>query len=238
MLAPFLGLLAGVQHALTGPDHMAGVAPFAAGSGRSAWRVGVRWGLGHATGASLAALAALALRAQLPGIEERLSGVSEIVVGFALMLIGGLGLHTAIRRHMHEDTHRHGPLVHHHWHFREPSVEAAQGAVATPAPADRLATVISPARHPHAAFWLGTLHGAAGLSHLFAVLPALAFPGWWQPLLYIGGYGLGSLAAITGFTAALGRLLPGHSERALRVSLGVASAASVIVGAVWITLSV
>ncbi len=237
MIALFVGLLAGVQHALTGPDHMAGVAPFAAGGGRAAWRVGVRWGLGHAAGASLAALAALAVRSRLPGIEERLSGVSEIVVGVALLLIGSLGLGTAMRRSMQDDTHRHGPLVHRHWRWRwreQPAEDIGAGC----ATGDTLAEASGPARHPHAAFWLGTLHGAAGLSHVFAVLPALALPGWGQPLLYLSGYGFGSLAAIAGFTAALGRLLPGNSERSLRISLGVASAASVIVGAIWITLSV
>jgi len=215
MLAPFLGLLAGIHHALTGPDHLAGVAPLAAGQGGAAWRVGARWGLGHVAGASLAALAALALRERIPGLEERLSGVSELVVGGALMVIGALALRAAVRLRLDDAPHRHGALEHRHWHV--------------PAP--------GPARHPHAAFWLGTLHGAAGLSHLFAVLPALVFPGWWQPVLYLAGYGAGSLAAITGFTALLGRLLPGHSERVLRLSMAVAGAASLLVGAAWITLS-
>jgi hypothetical protein len=227
MLAPLLGLLAGTHHALTGPDHMAGVAPFAAGQGRAAWRVGARWGLGHATGASLAALAALALRARIPGIEERVSGASELVVGGALMLVGALGLRAAIRAGHAQDRHRHGALEHRHWHAVEPHGHAAPG----------VHPATGPSRHPHAAFWLGTLHGAAGLSHLFAVLPALAFPGWWQPLTYLAGYGAGSLAAITGFTALLGRLLPGNSERVLRLSMGFASAASLIVGAAWIALS-
>jgi hypothetical protein len=39
--ALWLGLLAGGQHALTGPDHFAGVAPFAASRGKCAWRVGL-----------------------------------------------------------------------------------------------------------------------------------------------------------------------------------------------------
>ena len=237
MLAPLLGVLAGAQHALTGPDHMAGVAPFVAGQGRGAWRVGARWGLGHVAGASCAALVALALRSRIPGIEERLSGVSELVVGGALLVIGALGLRAAVRRGFTDHRHRHGPLVHSHWHARDAHGPApVAGPPARGAPAGS-ATAIGPARHRHAAFWLGTLHGAAGLSHLFAVLPALAFPGWWQPLLYLGGYGAGSLAALTGFTAVLGRLLPGNSERALRLSLGVASAASVLVGAVWIALA-
>ncbi|MBI5362186.1 MAG: High-affinity nickel transporter, partial [Planctomycetes bacterium] len=47
------GLGAGALHALAGPDHLAGVAPFAARAGRRAWRVGVAWGVGHAAGALL-----------------------------------------------------------------------------------------------------------------------------------------------------------------------------------------
>jgi len=44
----FLGLGSGALHALSGPDHLLGVAPHAVGRRRGAWRVGVAWGAGHA----------------------------------------------------------------------------------------------------------------------------------------------------------------------------------------------
>ncbi|MBM3984514.1 MAG: High-affinity nickel transporter [Planctomycetes bacterium] len=202
-----LGLLAGAQHAVAGPDHLAGVAPFAAGRGGSGWRVGAAWGLGHAAGAAAAAAVALLLRKTVPGLEQQISSFSEVLVGVVLCLVGALGLRAACTGRA--APHRHGALAHAHPHL---------GA------------------HAHAPFWLGCLHGVAGLSHLFAVLPALAFPGLLLPALYLGGYGLGSLAALMLFAGLLGRL-PAGSLRALRLSLGTASAASLAVGLAWLGLS-
>ncbi len=182
------GLLAGAHHALTGPDHMAGVAPLVARAERRPWRVGFSWGLGHAGGALLAAGIALALRSRIPGLEEQLSAVSERVVGIVLCVIGALGLRAALRR-------------------------------------DELRQA-----HPHSAFGLGLVHGAAGLSHLFAVLPSLALPGVALPAGYLGGYAAGCLGALTVFAAVLGRL---PRSRA-RLWLGLTSGASFATGIVWI----
>ncbi len=182
------GLLAGVHHALTGPDHMAGVAPLVARAQRRPWKIGFSWGLGHAGGALLAAGIALALRSRIPGLEEQLSAISERVIGVVLCVIGALGLRAAF-----------------------------QGEHARHA-------------HTHSAFGLGLVHGAAGLSHLFAVLPSLALPGVALPACYLGGYAAGCLGALTGFAAVLGKL---PRERA-RLWLGVSSAASLAVGLVWI----
>jgi hypothetical protein len=84
--------------------------------------------------------------------------------------------------------------------------------------------------HPHSAFGLGLVHGAAGLSHLFAVIPSLALPGFALPACYLGGYAAGCLGALTVFAAVLGRL---PRERA-RLWLGISSAASLCVGLVWL----
>jgi hypothetical protein len=183
------GMLAGAHHALTGPDHMAGVAPLVARAERRPWRIGFSWGLGHAGGALIAAGIALALRARVPGLEEQLSAVSERVVGLVLCVIGALGLRAALRR----EDERH--------------------------------------EHAHSAFGLGLVHGAAGLSHLYAVLPSLALPGVALPASYLSGYAAGCLGALTVFAAVLGRLPRKHA----RLWLGVTSGASLATGLVWIT---
>ncbi len=196
-----LGLLAGVHHAATGPDHLAGVAPFAADAGRRAWRVGVAWGLGHASGAGLAALAALALRASVPGLEQRLSAVSETLVGVVLCAIGFLGLVAVVRRRPHAHAHA------------DPSGRGRS----------------------RSAFALGLFHGAAGLAHLFGVLPALALPGRLLPAVYLAGYAGGSLAAIALFAAAIGAVgRTGSRAHAPRRWLAITSAASLAVGILWI----
>jgi len=188
------GLAAGAVHAASGPDHLAGVAPFAAREGRRAWRVGAAWGLGHALGALAGAAVALALRSAIPGFEESLSSVTERVVGVLLCLVGAFGLHVTLRRR-----------------------------------------ALPPPKHVHAPFALGGLHGIAGLSHLFAVLPALALPGTLLPALYLAGYALACLATLTVFATLLGRWI-GGPERPERLRVGVlcASAASLAVGLFWI----
>ncbi|MFN0242482.1 MAG: High-affinity nickel transporter [Planctomycetota bacterium] len=194
-----LGLAAGAHHALTGPDHLAGVAPLASSSVGGGWRpalrVGIEWGVGHAAGASLAAILALFLRSEIPGIDERLSAISETVVGVLLCILGVLGLSRALRRR--PGTHEHG--------------------------APR-------ARRSRPAVVLGLVHGAAGMSHLFAVLPALALPGKLLPAAYLAGYGAGSLVTIAAYAAVLGWLARDRG----RWVLGIGSAASVAVGALWI----
>ena len=50
ILAALADTLAGVVHTLAAPDHLAALAPFSVEARSQAWRVGVRWGLGHAGG--------------------------------------------------------------------------------------------------------------------------------------------------------------------------------------------
>lgn len=92
--------------------------------------------------------------------------------------------------------------------------------------------------HSHAgtSFSMGTIHGLAGSSHLFGVLPALAFPSRLSSLLYLAGFGLGAIAGMTAFSAAVG-LLSSRLRRHPRSysSLFYASSAfALVVGGVWL----
>lgn len=198
--AIWLGLAAGAVHAGTGPDHVAGVAPFAARRGRAAWRTGAAWGVGHAAGAGAAAAIALALRAHVPGVEESLSAWSERIVGVLLCLIGALGLRRVLRSPRSAGDHAHASAP-----VRDRSV-----------------------------FGLGLVHGAAGLSHLFGTLPALALPGTLMPVLYLSGYAVGSLALITLFAAGIGRLAPASKPHLHRGVVAVACASSLAIGLLWL----
>ena len=51
---------------------------------------------------------------------------------------------------------------------------------------------------------MGVLHGVAGSSHFFGVLPALALPTRAAALTYIGAFGIGTVAAMTAFAAVVG----------------------------------
>ena len=66
MTLALAALVAGFVHVLSGPDHLAAIAPYAVDGKTRAWRTGVRWGLGHATGALAVGLLMLAVREALP----------------------------------------------------------------------------------------------------------------------------------------------------------------------------
>ena len=71
MLTLITGLLAGALHVVATPDHLAILAPFSVEARRGAWRVGLRWGLGHAFGLVTFATAAWFLRARGRSEEDR-----------------------------------------------------------------------------------------------------------------------------------------------------------------------
>jgi hypothetical protein len=88
--------------------------------------------------------------------------------------------------------------------------------------------------HAGASFAMGALHGLAGSSHLFGVLPALAFTTRADSILYLTGFGAGAVMAMSAFTAAVGlldRLIPSrHSSGLLYAS----SAAALVIGGFWL----
>jgi hypothetical protein len=107
--AALAGVLAGLVHVLSGPDHLAAVAPIASDHRRAAWSAGALWGLGHSSGVLAVGLLALWLREQLP--IDAVSSWSERAVGVVLIGIGIWGLHRAFRRHVPSHTHVHASFL-------------------------------------------------------------------------------------------------------------------------------
>src|SRR5215831_2769280 len=181
--------LAGVVHVLTGPDHMAAVAPLAIADHKRGWFAGWTWGLGHASGVVVIALLAVLLRDMLPPIDF-ISSWGEKIVGGALIGIGLWGLRRSLD--VGASTHMHHGVPHAHVHVR-------QG----PRFLQRLG-------HAHAAFLMGVLHGVAGTSHFLGVLPALALPTRGAAFAYVITFGIATVVAMTAFAAAVG-VLAGRS---------------------------
>lgn len=87
--------------------------------------------------------------------------------------------------------------------------------------------------HAMASFGMGTIHGLAGSSHLFGVLPALAFATRADSVSYLSGFGIGAIAGMSAFAAGMGWL----SVKAGRASHGllyVSSAAALVIGGFWL----
>lgn len=90
--------------------------------------------------------------------------------------------------------------------------------------------------HAGASFSMGAIHGLAGSSHLFGVLPALAFPSRASSALYLAGFGVGAIVGMTAFSTAVG-LLSSRMSRQHRSYSGLlyaTSAAALVVGGVWL----
>jgi hypothetical protein len=212
MLTVFSGALAGVVHVLSGPDHLAAVAPLAVADGRRGWRAGCTWGIGHTAGVVTVAVLAVFLRDLLPPIDL-ISAWSERLVGGALIVVGLWALRAGLR--IGAAPHAHGPLTHEHVHVQ-----------AGPAFTRRVG-------HAHASFLMGLLHGVAGSSHFLGVIPALALPTRMGALIYIGAFGAGSILAMAGFAAALGAVPGPRARRAFMLS---AAALAFVVGGAWLVV--
>lgn len=96
MLTVLTGVLAGLVHVLSGPDHLTAVAPLALDDERRGWLSGWTWSVGHSSGVGIVAVTAVVLRDSLPAIAL-ISAWSERLVGVTLMGIGLWALQRSIR---------------------------------------------------------------------------------------------------------------------------------------------
>jgi hypothetical protein len=224
------GVAAGLVHVISGPDHLAAVAPLVADDRRPDWRAGFKWGLGHTAGVLTIGALLLLFRTALP--IDAISAYSERIVGLSLVAIGFWGITRARRLHVHR--HQGG-----HVHAHE-----------KPAPRVPLATGDHDAQHrsrrlhgharTHASFAMGLLHGLAGSSHLFGILPAMALPTSLAAVTYLTGFGVGAVAAMTAFAALVGMLARStrrHSTASFQNLLYACSVAALLVGGVWLSIS-
>lgn len=217
MLTMLTGAIAGVVHVLSGPDHLAAVTPMAVDARERGWLSGWTWGLGHASGVVVVAVLAVTLRDLLPPVDA-ISAWSERIVGVALIGVGLWALRRSTR--IGSASHAHGALSHRHLHVQ-----------AGPSWLRRLG-------HAHASFCLGVLHGVAGSSHFFGVLPALALPSLTASLTYLAAFGAGTVLAMTAFAAAVGTAsvrLP-HGTIPQRAMMVAAATLAITIGSIWIVV--
>ncbi len=218
MIAAIAGLVAGSLHVWSGPDHLAAIAPLAVDVRRRAWVTGLRWGIGHSAGVLMVGTLSLLMRGLLP--IENISNWSERIVGVLLIAIGLWGIRKAMQIHAHEHEHHGEQHVHFHVHR-----------------ANRPHSGNNVHNHHHSAFGIGTLHGLAGSSHFLGILPALAFTKTTDAVIYLAAFGLGTVAAMTVFSAAIATLAGREvfqTAGGYRALMCVSSGAAVLVGVYWI----
>ncbi len=212
----------GLAHVLTGPDHLAAIAPLAVEDRKKAWKAGLQWGFGHSTGVLLVGLAILILRSVIP--VDLISGYSERFVGVVLIGIGLWAFWRVFAQRVHSHSHHHDGRKHEHIH-----------AHVAPAPHP----VQPPHSHTHAALAIGTLHGLAGSSHILGILPALSLPSTALTIAYIVAFGLGTIAGMLIFSTGLGWLSSRYATgqvaiyRLLMITCG---SIAIVTGTVWLTV--
>ncbi len=147
-----VAVLLGLRHA-TDPDHLAAVSTLIATEPRDgrrrAARLGISWGLGHATTMTLFGLPIVLFRGYLPEAAQRLA---ECLVG---LVIGALAIRLLLRWRagaFHAHDHRHGTTRHRHLHPHRDG-HAHEHAHE---PERRLG------RSPLQAYGVGLVHGAGG----------------------------------------------------------------------------
>ncbi len=215
------GCLAGLVHVLSGPDHLAAIAPLAIEGRDRTWLAGFLWGLGHTAGVVLVGGLFLLLRHVLPSIES-VSGWGDRAVGAALIGIGTWGFFRASRivveGHQHAGGKAHAHVhVHHH--------------------ADNDHRHVPPG-HLGAAMAMGVLHGLAGTSHILGVLPALALPTRNAGFVYLAGFGGATIAGMAAFSSLVGLAAAGATRTSnLRLYRGLligSGTAACVVGLIWL----
>ncbi len=222
VLVLFTGFLAGIVHVLSGPDHVAAVAPFSAERRSRNWIIGFLWGVGHSIGVWIIGILFFLLRDALP--LETLSSWSETLVGSMLIGIGLWGIHKASTQKLHYHEHNHKGVKHAHFHLHRNAGEHHHSVVH---------------QHSHAPLGIGLLHGLAGSSHLFGVIPALMFPAISASISYIIGFGLGAIIAMSFFSWLVGRFvnkLNSQFKYGYNVIMMSFAILSISVGVTWLYL--
>jgi len=175
MISLLTGFAAGAVHVVSGADHMVAMAPSSLKKPKVALKDGLAWGIGHSAGVLI--LSVLGILAKDLVNIELMSSYAEFFVGISLLIVGFLAIRTSLKVNIHMHQHVHGEETpHKHFHFHSHGNNLHKS-------------------HKHAATGSGILHGFAGASHLFAVLPALALP-LFGALTYLFAYLLGSVFAM------------------------------------------
>ena len=225
------GFAGAVTHVLSGPDHLAAVTPFTFEEKRKAWKIGLFWGLGHLSGMLLIGLTFLIFKQFFD--LEKFSGYSEFSVGFILIGIGIWAIYKAVRIskpkrtfHIHENSspylhvHENGSASHTHSHGPEKLKPLKQ------------------IKNTSSSFFVGTIHGFAGIAHFILFLPVLGFSSTFQVIGYITGFGFGTIFAMVSYTLILSKistiLRTEHIEKRMKYLRIFSGILAIGVGLYWI----
>nr|CAD1821319.1 unnamed protein product [Ananas comosus var. bracteatus] len=207
LTSAWTGFFAGCLHTLSGPDHLAALAPLSIGRTRiESAVVGALWGCGHDAGQVIFGLLFLLLKDRLHIEVIRTWGTR--VVGLTLLIIGAIG----IREASEVPT----PCV---------ALENGECDVSMIEPLET--TPSGKKKIGFATFATGIVHGLQP-DALMMVLPALALPSRLAGAAFLGMFLVGTVVAMGSYTVFIGSCTQALKERIPRITEKLTWAASLI----------
>lgn len=205
----FGGSAAGALHAISGPDHLAGLlAPCANKGFAGGAAIGAVWGAGHATSTVILGMIFYYLKNQMTASSEflqKLSSYSSFFVGFNLILIGLVGIY---------ETWGSVGNVHSTDRSNEIKATAPLGLI----------------------FGNGLLHGLS-IDGAVSLIPSLALDSWYYALTFLLAYAMSAAAVISAATGVISAgisKLDGFVDSNVPQQLSLySSILSLLVGTIW-----
>lgn len=201
------GFLAGCLHTLSGPDHLAALAPLSIGCTRmESAAVGALWGCGHDAGQLMFGLLFLLLKDQLH--IEILRTWGTRVVGFTLLVIGAMGIREASE-------------------VPAPCVVLENGECDVSGYGMVVSPSIGKKKFGFTTFATGIVHGLQP-DALMMILPALALPSRLAGAGFLFMFLVGTVFAMGSYTMFIGSCSQALKERIPRVTEKLTWASSLI----------
>ncbi|XP_052180352.1 chloroplast protein FOR GROWTH AND FERTILITY 2-like [Diospyros lotus] len=208
LTSAWTGFFAGCLHTLSGPDHLAALAPLSIGRSRlESAIVGALWGCGHDAGQVIFGLLFLLLKDRLHIEIIRTWGTR--VVGFTLLIIGAMGIREA--------SEVPSPCV---------ALENGECDVSVYETLEN-PTIGKKKEIGFATFATGIVHGLQP-DALMMVLPALALPSRVAGAAFLGMFLLGTVVAMGTYTVFIGSCSEALKERVPRITEKLTWASSLV----------
>ncbi|XP_058191302.1 chloroplast protein FOR GROWTH AND FERTILITY 2-like [Rhododendron vialii] len=210
LTSAWTGFFAGCLHTLSGPDHLAALAPLSIGRTRmESAAVGALWGCGHDAGQLLFGLLFLLLKDRLHIEIIRTWGTR--VVGFTLLVIGAMGIREASEVHVPCVVLENGECdVSNYETFENRTIGKKKKK-----------------RIGFATFATGIVHGLQP-DALMMVLPALALPSRLAGAAFLGMFLVGTVIAMGSYTVFIGSCSEALKERVPRITEKLTWASSLV----------
>ncbi|KAJ4964518.1 hypothetical protein NE237_024457 [Protea cynaroides] len=201
------GFFAGCLHTLSGPDHLAALAPLSIGRTRlESAAVGALWGCGHDAGQVIFGLLFLILKDRLHIEVFRTWG--SIVVGVTLLTIGAMGIREASE-------------------VSTPCVALEDGECDVSLLESLETPTTGKKKIGFATFATGIVHGLQP-DALLMVLPALALPSRVAGAAFLGMFLFGTVFSMGSYTVFIGSCSQALKERVPRITEKLTWASSLV----------